>query len=72
MTVESNYGIEIATLGDWLENIAPVYQPMKRKRKTIAICTRNFSRALNKLHGIATKLDWFIALFAQAVIGRSN
>ena len=36
------------------------------------ICTREFSRALSKLHEIATNLDWFIALFAPAVIGRSN
>ena len=29
-----------------------------------------FSRALSKLHAIAMNLDWFIALFAPAVIGR--
>ena len=28
MTVESNYVIAIATLGDWLERLAPVFQPM--------------------------------------------
>ena len=33
---------------------------------------RDFSRSLSKLHGIATNSDWFIALFAPAVIGRSN
>ena len=42
------------------------------KPKPIATCTRDFSRALSKLHGIATNLDWFIALFAPAVIGRIN
>ena len=35
-------------------------------------CTRDFSRALSKLRGIAAILDWFIALFARAVIGRRN
>ena len=34
MTVESNYAIAISTLGDWLKNLAPVYQPMRRKTKT--------------------------------------
>ena len=28
MTVESNYVIAIATLSDWLERLAPVFQPM--------------------------------------------
>ena len=31
MTVESNYAIAIATLRDWLENPAPVFQPMRGK-----------------------------------------
>ena len=34
---------------------------MRRKPKPIAISTRDFSRALNKLHGIATNLNWFNA-----------
>ena len=34
MTVESNYAIAIARLGDWLEDLAPVFQPMKIKTKT--------------------------------------
>ena len=40
--------------------------------KPIVTCTRDFFRALSKLHGIAKNLDWFMALFAPAVIGRSN
>ena len=44
----------------------------KGKPKPIATLTRGFSRALSKLHGIATNSDWFIALFAPAVIGESN
>ena len=31
MTVESNYAIKIATLSDWFKNLAPVYQPMRKK-----------------------------------------
>ena len=40
--------------------------------KPVAPCTRDISRAFNKLQGIDTNLDWFIALFAHAVIGRRN
>ena len=28
LTVESDYAIAIATLGDWLKNFAPVFQQM--------------------------------------------
>ena len=34
MTVKSNHAIPIATLSDWFKNLAPVYQPMRRKTKT--------------------------------------
>ena len=68
MTIESNYVIAIATLSDWFKNLVTVFQPMKRKTKT----KRDFSRALSKLHGIVMNFDWFTALFAPAVIGRSN
>ena len=34
MTVERNYVIAIATLSDWFNNLAPLYQPMRRKTKT--------------------------------------
>ena len=34
MTVESNYMIAIATLGDWLKRLAPICQPMRTKTKT--------------------------------------
>ena len=33
MTVESNYVIAIATRGDWLKRLAPVFQPMRIKTK---------------------------------------
>ena len=72
MTVESNYVIAIAKLSGWLKRLAPVFQPMKRKPKPIAPCTRDFSRALSELQIIARNCDWFIALFVPVVIGRSN
>ena len=72
MTVESNYVIVIATLSDWLKRLAPVFQPMRSKPKPIALCMRDFSRGLSKLHVIARNFDWFIALSAPVVIGRSN
>ena len=34
MTVESNYVIAIATLSDWLQRLARVFQPMTSKTKT--------------------------------------
>jgi len=70
MSVESNYVIAIATPSDWLKRLASVFQPMRSKTKTN--CTPDFSRALSELHVIARNCDWFIALFAPVVIGRSN
>ena len=72
MTVECTYVIAIATLSDWLKRLAPVFQPMRTKPKPIAPCARDFSRALSELQVIARNCDWFIALFAPIVIGRSN
>ena len=71
MTVESNYVIAIATLSDWLKRLAPVFPPTA-KSKPFAPCTRDFSRALSELQVIARNCDWFIALSAPIVIGRSN
>ena len=59
MTVESNYVIAIATRSE-------------AKPKPIAPCTRDFSRASSELQLIARNCDWFIALTAPVVIGRSN
>ena len=72
MTVKSNYTIATATLSDWSKNLAPVYQPMRRKTKTNRYLHTRFFPRFEKLHGIATNLDWFTVLFATAVIGRSN
>ena len=64
--------IAIATLGDWLLNLAPVFSPMRSKAKTIAPCKRDFPGALSKLKIVARNSDWYIALFAPVVICRSN
>ena len=64
--------IAISTLGDWVKNLAPVFQPMCRKIKTNRTLYPWFSRALRKLQVIARNSDWSIALFASVVIGRSN
>ena len=49
-----------------------IFNQREEKSKPIAASTRDFSRALSKLQVIARNSDWFIALFAPVVIGRSN
>ena len=49
MTVECNYAIAIATLSDWLKQLATVFQAMRSKTKPIVLSTRDFSRALSML-----------------------
>ena len=58
-----------ATLSDWLKRLAPVFQPMRRKTKTIAPCTRDLSRASGEFQVIARNCDWFMELFVPVVIG---
>ena len=48
------------------------FNQLEAKPKPIALCTHEFSRALSKSQVIARNSDWFTALFAPAVIGRSN
>ena len=56
-------------LSDWFTNLTPFYQPMRRKTKTNrALHARFFPR----FEQVATDLDWFIELFAPAVIVESN
>ena len=50
MTVEGNYGIAIATPGDWFKNQAPANLPMRKKTKTNRDLHTEFSRALSRLH----------------------
>ena len=61
-------------LSEWFKSIVPVMfiNQSKGKPKPMVPHMRNFSRPLSKLHGIATNSEWFIVLFAPAMIGRSN
>ena len=73
MTIESNDAIAIATLSDWLKTLAPTFQPMRSNTKTNGACTRDFFPHFEgSLQVISRNSDWFMALFALAVIGRSN
>ena len=73
LTVESDYEIVIATLGDWLTNPATVFQRTRGKTNSpIALWTRGFSRALSKLQVIPRNSQWFIALFAEFAISPRN
>ena len=59
-------------LSDWLKRLTPVFQPMRSKTKPIAPCTHHFPHALSELQVISRNCDWFIVLFAPAVIGPSD
>ena len=73
MTVESNYVIAIATLiVIGLKDSCQFFSQWESKPKPIAPRTRDFSRASSELQVIARNCDWFIALFAPVVFGRSN
>ena len=64
--------IAIATLSDWLKRLAPVFQPMRCKTKTNRTMYAWFSCASSELQVICGNCDWFIALAAPVVIGRSS
>ena len=72
ITVEGIKAIAIAKLIYWLKNQPPVFQPSGSKTKTNGILYARVCRALSGLRVFARNSDWFIALLAPAVIGRSN
>ena len=56
-----------------LKDSRQFFNQWESKSKPIALCTRHFSRAPSELQVIiARSCDWFIALTAPVVIGRSN
>ena len=55
-----------------LKDSRQFFNQWESKPKPITPCTRDFSRASSKLQVIARNCDWFIALPAPVVIGRSN
>ena len=73
MSFEGSCTIAIATLCDWLKNLAPVLSTNEtRNQNQSQPCTRDFSRALSKSQITARNSDWFITLIVPVVIGRSN
>ena len=73
MTVESNITwLRSLRLVIGLKDSRQFFNQWESKPKPIAPCTRDFSRASSELQVIARNCDWFIALFAPVVIGRSN
>ena len=55
-----------------LKDSRQFFNQLEAKPKPIAPCTRDFYRASSELQMIASNRDWFIALSAPVVIGRSN
>ena len=55
-----------------LKDSRQFFDQWESKPKPIAPCARDFSRAWSVLQIIARNFDWFIALPAPVVIGRSN
>ena len=75
MTVEINYAIAIAiaiAIVIGLKISRQLFSQREPKQNQTAACTRDFSRALNKLQIIARNSDWLIALLTPVVIGQSN
>ena len=75
LSVESNIIARLlwfctTTLCNWLTKLAPLSQPMRCKTKTIRASLAGISPRLGDV--FALNSDWFIVLFASAVIGRSN
>ena len=55
-----------------LKDSRQFFNQRESKPKPIAPCTRDFFRTSSELQLIARNCDWFIALSAAVVIGRSN
>ena len=76
MSVESNSAtalICIATLCDWLKNLAPLSRPIRSKTKTNRdLPVRVFPRLAPATCICFELSDWFIELFTTVVIGQSN
>ena len=72
MTVESKYVLRLLRLVIGLKDSRQFFNQWEAQSKSIAPCTCDLSRASSELHIIARNCDWFIALPAPVVIGRSN
>ena len=73
MTIKSNWAIAISTLGDWLRNLAPIFQLVRSKTENQShLELATFPALRSKPLLISRNSDWCIALFASVVIGCSN
>ena len=54
------------------QNSRHFFNQWEAKPKPIVTWSQAFSRAWRRLHELALNSDWFIALFASVVIGKSN
>ena len=66
VTVDSNHTIAISTLNDWLNNSAPVFQPISEKQNQnwSHIARAIFPTLLSMLQVISKNSDWFIVSLA--------
>ena len=70
MTAEVNTRLQLLRLVIGLKDSRQFFN--QSKPKPIAPRTRDSSRALSELQVVARYCDWFNALFAPVVIGRSS
>ena len=70
MTIKSNW--RLLWLMTDLKISLHFFNQWEPKAKSIAPCTRDFSRTLRKLQVAARNSDWFIMLFALVMTGRSD
>ena len=68
MTVKNNCVIAIATLRDWIKNLASVFQPMRCKTYFNSTSCAPFFVVTVK----NSACNWFSALFPSVVINLSN
>ena len=72
MTAEVNTRLRLLRLVIGLKDSRQFFNQSEAKPQPIAPHTRDSSRALSELQVVARYCDWFIALFAPVVIGRSS
>ena len=65
MTIESNYVSAIASLSDWLKNLSPVFQPVRRKTKNNHILYSRFFPRFEQVINNYLESDWYIVLLSN-------
>ena len=54
------------------KKLAPLFHPIRNKKKPIVTHLHAFSLALRQVHAITSSSDWFIVLPVSFVIGKSD